>query len=209
MQGKSISSRAPRRPRVSLICEQCGRQFTRHASAAGKYCSLRCRKPPLAERFWQKVEKSPEPDGCWEWTAARCSGGYGSFVRSHDRPAPTVLIQAHRMAWELTYGPPPSDLDVLHKCDNRACVRPDHLFLGTHTDNMRDMVAKGRRNPKSKAKSGEAHHFAKLTADDVRAIRARYALGGVTMRVIAAEYGVNTALIGRIILRQIWKSVED
>lgn len=94
---------------------------------------------PLAERFWEKVLCS---DGCWMWLAGRNALGYGTI--QYGKPRRSVL--AHRVAWELTHGaPPPADLEVCHRCDEPACVRPDHLFLGTHRDNMRDMIAKRRR----------------------------------------------------------------
>ena len=86
---------------------------------------------PLGERFWIKVQKTPE---CWMWTASTDSDGYGQFDHNH----------AHRVAWELTYDPIPPGLHVLHRCDNPPCVRPDDLFLGTPADNTRDMVEKGR-----------------------------------------------------------------
>lgn len=94
---------------------------------------------PIAERFWEKVRKS---SGCWEWTAYRNALGYGAIA--YGKPRRPVL--AHRVAWELTHGAAPSpDVEVCHRCDNPSCVRPDHLFLGSHRDNMLDMIAKGRR----------------------------------------------------------------
>jgi len=95
--------------------------------------------PDVAPRFWAKVAKS---DGCWLWTGARASNGYGSF-RFADRPCATA---AHRAAWELACGPIPHGMHVLHRCDNPPCVNPAHLFLGTHLENVRDREAKGRGN---------------------------------------------------------------
>lgn len=91
---------------------------------------------PLADRFWPKVRKS---DGCWEWTRATTTHGYGKFS-----VATAVWDRAHRVAWKLTNGPIPDGMFVCHHCDNPLCVRPDHLFLGTHGDNMRDASTKGR-----------------------------------------------------------------
>lgn len=87
------------------------------------------------DRFWSKVRKG---DGCWEWTAWINSNGYGEFTKDHKN------LKASRVSWILTYGPIPDGLFVCHHCDNPPCVRPDHLFLGTPLDNMRDMIAKGR-----------------------------------------------------------------
>lgn len=86
------------------------------------------------ERFWSKVNKTDE---CWLWTRGRTKQGYGTFSldgKTHN---------AHRLAWLFTYGDP-GELQVLHRCDNPPCVRPDHLFLGTVADNMKDRDAKGR-----------------------------------------------------------------
>lgn len=88
-------------------------------------------------RFWEKVRKS---DGCWEWTAGRLGGRYGDFmvgVGDHR--------SAHRYSWELHFGPIPVGMNVCHHCDNPGCVRPDHLFIGTQKDNLRDMQGKGRK----------------------------------------------------------------
>jgi hypothetical protein len=106
--------------------------------------------PPrsVADRFWEKVDKSGD---CWEWTATIDKSGYGIVGM---RPK---NLKASRVAWMLTNGAIPDGLWVLHHCDNRRCVRPDHLFLGTNTDNQRDSVAKGRwRATHQRLVSGEA-----------------------------------------------------
>ena len=111
----------------------------------------------LEDRFWSKVRKT---SFCWIWTAGKFSQGYGGFKINGKTE------KAHRISWTLTYGEIPDGLDVLHDCDNRPCVRPNHLFLGTHQDNMTDMVNKGR------SKKGESNGRAKLTQKEVLQLRA-------------------------------------
>jgi hypothetical protein len=131
--------------RPHYTCRYCGNVFTpkgTHRPGRGHvYCNRHCQnqdkfRPPEV-RFWEKVEKG---DGCWLWTAATNQQGYGRF--SVDRVG--TLWLAHHFAWVLAYGDIPDGLWVLHHCDTPACVRPDHLWLGTVTDNVRDMIAKGR-----------------------------------------------------------------
>ena len=92
---------------------------------------------PVSDRFWGNVYPG-QADDCWEWHGTLRADGYGQIRIG----ASNVL--AHRLAWQLAVGPIPDDLCVLHRCDNPPCVNPDHLWLGTHADNMHDMFAKGR-----------------------------------------------------------------
>jgi hypothetical protein len=113
----------------------------------GTFCSRACgyahRQPaPIEERFWQNVEQSSDPNGCWIWTG-HTSSGYGSLYDPEKRNQ----IGAHRVSWQIHHGPIPHGLWVLHNCptgDNPRCVNPAHLWLGTVEDNVADMVAKGR-----------------------------------------------------------------
>lgn len=147
----------------------------------------------LEERFWAKVQKS---DDCWTWTAAMFVDGYGVFSGEQKQ------TRAHRFSWELQHGPIPDGLSVLHRCDNRACVRPDHLFLGTHEDNMADMDAKGRRH------MGERHYATNLTEDDVRQIRAAVRRGE-RHDDIAKRYGICRPNVSMIASGKTWRHVVD
>lgn len=145
------------------------------------------------KRFWDKVRKT---DTCWIWTASiRNKGrGYGQFCLNGK------MVRAHRVAYELEHGPIPQGMHVCHTCDNESCVRPSHLFLGTHTDNMQDKTAKGRGNqPK-----GEAAGLAKLTEEQVREIRARYYAGGVRQVDLANEFGVAQTTISSVVRKLTW-----
>src|SRR3990167_2050091 len=136
-------------------------------------------------RFWTKVKKGSR---CWEWTGGLAAHtGYGDFYDGKR-------WSTHRYSWALHIGPIPTGLCVLHSCDNRCCVRPDHLFLGTKRQNSQDMAMKGRyRVP---ALKGQHHGEAKLMDAAVLAIRGRYKRGnGITL---AAEYGVSPSLISLI-----------
>ncbi len=161
----------------------------------------------VEERFWSKVDKSGD---CWLWTAGRAGGTYCAF-RVDGK---TVL--AHRFIYETTYGPIPAGLFVCHHCDNRRCVRPDHLFLGTAGDNNHDRAVKGRSganigrymrdHPDRRAK-GERQHSAKLTADQVREIRRAYGNQEMSQRVLARAYGVTKSSIQAIVRGEHWRHI--
>lgn len=145
---------------------------------------------PLEPRFWQKVAIGT---GCWEWQSIISSpskggpGGYGLISVGGRRK------MAHRVSWEFAYGPIPEGSSVLHRCDNRRCVRPSHLFLGTYSDNARDMFAKGRGNQT-------------LTPAEVRAIR-RLRDEGARVKDIALAFGVHRSAITRVISGARWEWV--
>lgn len=135
----------------TYFCDYCAKPFRRYASEQGKnkserYCSRDClikRRADPDYWFWPKVRK--QEDGCWIWTGAVYSNGYGTVFGVGPPPRKKKRrTQAHRFAYQLLVGEIPSELLVLHKCDVRLCVNPEHLFLGTHKDNTQDCIRKGR-----------------------------------------------------------------
>ena len=141
-----------------------------------------------------KEMSMPVPEaGCWIWLGAS-SKGYGQVSKVGE------MLYAHRVAFEAFVGPIPDGMDVLHTCDTPSCVNPDHLTVGSHADNMADMVAKGR----SPRMIGENHHQAKLTWGDVENIRIRHAAGGETFASLGREFSVNECSISRIVKGKSW-----
>jgi DNA-binding transcriptional regulator YiaG len=153
---------------------------------SGSKCGANMKRP-IADRFFEKVVKSE--NGCHAWNGCVMPNGYGQ-VRHNGKTA-----YAHRVAYELAYGVPPDF--VLHTCDNRKCVNPEHLFSGSFDDNMADMVSKERQC------HGERNARHKLTATQVKAIRSEVGL----QREIAARYGVTSSLISMIRSGRIWRLV--
>ncbi len=146
--------------------------------------------------FWKKVRKT---DGCWLWTGSINNKGYGQ-VRINDRSC-----LAHRVSFEMANGTLPAGLWVLHRCDTPACVRPDHLFSGDASVNMADCASKGRLNLQKKPRRGELHGCAKLTAIDVKVMRAAFAAGGLTKATLARAYGISPSQAGNILNGRHWK----
>lgn len=147
----------------------------------------------LGEYFEAHVQRDPRT-GCWVWTGYRLKGRmpYGQAKFEGFRGP------AHRLAWLLLRGRLGVGELLCHTCDNPPCCNPDHLFVGTAADNSADMVAKGRQA------KGERNGASHLTAVDVAAIRAAYAAGGVSHRVLGARYGVHYTAIGKITRGQRW-----
>jgi hypothetical protein len=151
---------------------------------------------PLVERFWGHVSKG---DGCWVWTG-ECRGGYGRF-----RTVGRASVRAHRYAWALVNGPIPDGALVLHRCDNRPCVRPEHLFLGTAKDNAADRDMKGRA--RFRPCFGEANGQSKLTAAEVLEIKAALHRGEPT-RHLADRFSVHRETVRNIRRGKSWAGVQ-
>jgi hypothetical protein len=222
-----------RRRHVPRQCLQCSAPFLAApgaiAEGRARFCSPPCgfayrreHPRPAADRFWPRIDQSGE---CWLWTGPTNETGYGKFPFGGNG-----WVGAHVYAWTLASGsPPPPGQKVCHACDVPACVRNDavgtyavngrvlprfgHLFLGTDEDNRQDSVQKGRiasgnrhssRTHPEQMPRGEQHRNAKLTAASVTDIRQRYAQGGISLRSLATEYGVDPNNIWLIVTRRAW-----
>ena len=173
--------------------------------------------------FWRKVDKQgPLPDQtnphykgldqCWIWTASKGPKGYGQWFANKN------FLPAHRASWLIAGNSIPVGMLVLHRCDVPWCVNPEHLFIGTDRDNARDREAKGRGRQPSGDQSGKRLHpesvargennfKAKITAEIVREIRAKYDSGGYTHQALANQCGLHKSQVGRIVRRQFWRHV--
>jgi hypothetical protein len=159
----------------------------------GKNCGM-----TVEERFWEKVDKT-NPDGCWIWVGARSGNRAGLFaITKYNRIIP------YRFSYELKYGKIPEGLFACHKCDNGLCVNPDHIFIGSQTDNMRDMSEKDR----SHHTHGADLHRGCLTDNDIREIRKFYHDQKLSTRKIAQMYGVGKTTIEQILNGITWAHVK-
>jgi len=144
------------------------------------------------DRFWKRVRKT---ESCWIWTGTATRKGYGTFYLWQNVP-----IRSHRFSWMIHFGDVPEESLVCHHCDNRLCVRPDHLFVGSHLDNQRDKVEKRRHARGSRIAN------AKLDNDRARAILKRIFHGDSHSR-IARDFGVSASTVSLISRGKRWAHV--
>lgn len=197
-------------PYTTKVCAHCGAPFqTRNAKT--RHCSKRCggitREGTPRERLFTKIVQSPNPDACWAWTGRVLPGprGYGSLKVDGRETL------AHRLMWELTNGPIPDGLCVCHRCDNPPCCNPAHLFIGTHTDNMRDSARKGRLGRGNIGRprldmTGEKHRDAKLTIERVQFARSH--AQSRTVASMARDFKVSTNALKAAIHGKTWRHVK-
>lgn len=153
------------------------------------------------ERIWSHIRLAPH-ESCWEWKRYRNAKGYGR-TSIHGRG----LVLAHRAAYESAHGTIPDGFLICHHCDNPACCRPDHLFLGTVQDNSTDMVSKGRGPKGQSLNRGEHNGMSKFTPDQIIEIRRLHSQGHSTYK-IAKQFGVWNMAIWRIAHRKRWAHLE-
>ena len=163
----------------------------------------------IREVFWSRVQKA---EYCWEYISPGVKGAAARAVMNGSAPSKRInyrqfclfgyVVLAHRAAWEITYGPIPEGKVVRHVCDNPRCVRPEHLELGTQSDNIKDAWDRGRRLPSPLR--GEKNPAAKVTNAEAEAIRALYAAGTISQREIGELYGIVQSTVSLIVRKKKW-----
>jgi hypothetical protein len=202
---------------IEKACEKCGKLFMAYPSnikrGHAKTCSFSCgtalRKRrqreavPQLERFLAgaNIPEAIEADGCWEWKGKPRTGGYGFFAYRLPGQDEIHEIRAHRASWLLhNEGLIPPGMFVCHSCDNRRCVNPSHLFLGTHQDNMTDMARKGRHADQK----GSRNPRVKLSPEQVAYIRSDESRQH-SSPMLAKRFGVGLSAIQRVRNGNSWK----
>lgn len=153
--------------------------------------------------FWKRVDKG-SPDECWNWKGNLFTNGYGQlgFVHRGSR-------LAHRYSYLIHNGTVCNDNQVLHKCDNKKCVNPNHLFLGSQSDNIQDMINKGRDNIyfKNGGSVGEKNTKSKLNETDVEEIKRKYNTGLYTQLKLSEIFGISRSAISHITRNYTWRHI--
>ena len=153
-------------------------------------------KASVSERFWEKVDIRSD-DECWNWKASIRSDGYGQLNRGKRGLG---MESAHRVSWTIHFGDIPVGLHILHSCDNKLCVNPSHLFLGTNSDNVSDKVKKDRQM------KGESVPTSKLNRKDIKEIRKLYVPWSrdYSIASLAKQFNVSYAAIYKVVSRETW-----
>lgn len=172
------------------LCSKHYQRFRRHGSHADNDRT----HAPLEVRFWRYVQKS---EGCWTWVGRLSQTGYG-FIQQGGKGSTNVY--AHRLSYRMHKGEIPDGMVVMHLCDNPSCVNPNHLQLGSQSQNILDAFAKGRKHAVPPHRFGEAHGASKLKEADVLLIRDSQESSVVLMQ----RYGVSKSTINRIKQRITW-----
>ena len=157
---------------------------------------------PLEERFSQKIIKGLEPDECWIWIGRISNTGYGNISKGRGYEG---VVSAHRLSFTIHKGNIPAGLIVMHSCDNRRCVNPLHLFLGTHKTNAEDCISKGRFKAPSK---GSKHPRSILTEEQAKKAKDLSGQYGA-QKALAKEYGVHQTTISAIMRNKNWKHIGE
>jgi hypothetical protein len=192
---------------TTMPCAICGREFPcKPYEKAGHrmYCSRACRdkarrrrsQATIPARLWKHVVKG---DGCWEWVGAT-TRGFPVLTLTNEQGVSTQR-SARRVSYELHYGPLPAAARVLVTCENQMCIRPDHLQRATPAEVGRQQAEQGR------TAHGAGVTSAKLSEQQVREIRARYAAGGVSQTKLAKEFGLAQGTVGELLRRETWRHV--
>ena len=155
----------------------------------------------LKERLISHIKINPETQ-CWEWQGSK-RNGYGRMIVGSRKDQTRKSESAHRVSYEIYHGEIPNGMEVCHKCDNPCCINPEHLFVGTRQDNMRDREIKGRNKPQQGEKNGRA----KLTQSQIIEIRQSRNFG-MSYGQLANNFGVNKKTIIDIVKGKNWRSVE-
>lgn len=205
--------KARRTTYCSRACKDAAHSFEQACDACGKiihvqrcrleyrsrYCDLTCKgigsRVSPTDLYHRYIVVTPD---CWQWKGKADRKGYGTFTTTWSGEKTTYW--AHRFSWEMHNGPILNGLHVLHHCDTPSCTNPDHLFLGTHQDNMRDMAIKGRNAHGSRSPS------AKLTEESVHCILSMLK-SGVPDSEVAATYSVHRRTITDIRLNRTWRHI--